>query len=58
MQGAKVLLGLLLLLLPPGWPVLIGIDETIERRSGKRMNVAVESGSSVSRCAATLRESL
>jgi len=37
LQGAKILLGLLLLLCPSGWPVLIGVDETIERRNGKRI---------------------
>ena len=34
LQGAKILLGLLISLLKPGWPVLVGIDETVERRSG------------------------
>ena len=37
LQGAKILLGLLLSLLEPGWPVLVGIDETVERRSGGKI---------------------
>jgi hypothetical protein len=37
LQGAKVLLGLLVLLVPRGWPLLMGVDETIERRSGRRI---------------------
>ena len=37
LQGSKILLGLLVLLRPPGWPLLIGVDETIERRGGKRI---------------------
>jgi hypothetical protein len=37
LQGAKILLGLLVLLVPGGWPLLIGVDETIERRSGRRI---------------------
>ncbi|HZC02790.1 MAG TPA: transposase [Gammaproteobacteria bacterium] len=37
LQGAKILLGLLVLLVPCGWPLLIGVDETIERRSGRRI---------------------
>lgn len=36
LQGAKIVVGLLVLLLPPGWPVLVGIDETVERRGGRR----------------------
>jgi hypothetical protein len=35
--GARILLGLLVALLPPGWPVLVGIDETIERRKGRKI---------------------
>ncbi len=35
--GARMLLGLLVALLPPGWPVLVGIDETIERRQGRKI---------------------
>jgi hypothetical protein len=37
LQGAKILLGLLVLLMPRGWPLLMGVDETIERRSGRRI---------------------
>jgi hypothetical protein len=33
-QGSQILLGLLLALLPPGWPILIVADETLERRKG------------------------
>lgn len=36
-QGAKILLGLIVLLVPPSWPLIIGIDETIERRQGKKI---------------------
>ena len=32
---AKILLGLLIKALPPSWPILIAVDETIERRSGR-----------------------
>lgn len=37
LQGAKILLGLLVLLVPRGWPLLMGVDETIERRAGRRI---------------------
>jgi hypothetical protein len=37
LQGAKMLLGLLVLLVPCGWPLLMGVDETIERGSGRRI---------------------
>ena len=37
LQGAKILLGLLLLLRPLGWPVVVGIDETVARRGGQRI---------------------
>jgi hypothetical protein len=37
LQGSKILLGLIVRFLPPGWPILIGIDETIERRKGKKI---------------------
>jgi len=36
MSGAKILLGLLIQLLPESLPILIAVDETIERRSGKK----------------------
>ena len=35
--GARILLGLLVALLPRGWPMLVGIDETIERRKGRKI---------------------
>jgi hypothetical protein len=31
-QGSPILLGRLIALLPPGWPFLIVVDETDERR--------------------------
>ena len=34
---AKILLGLLITLLPSGFPVIILIDETLERRKGKKI---------------------
>lgn len=37
LQGAKILLGLLLALLPAGWPLLVGVDETLERRQGRKI---------------------
>ncbi len=37
LQGAQILLGLLIGLLPPGWPVWVGVDETIERRQGRKI---------------------
>jgi hypothetical protein len=37
LQGAKILLGLLVGLLPPDWPVWVGVDETIERRQGRKI---------------------
>ena len=37
LQGARILLGLLILLLPPWIPVEIVVDETIERRKGARI---------------------
>lgn len=37
LHGAKVLLGLLVPLLPPGGPVVVGIDETVERRPGRKI---------------------
>ena len=33
-QGSQVLLGLLIALLPPDWPILVVVDETLERRKG------------------------
>lgn len=37
LQGAQILLGLLIRLLPPSYPILMGVDETIERRSGAKI---------------------
>ena len=34
---AKVLLGLLIPLIPHGWPIIIAADETLERRQGKKI---------------------
>lgn len=34
---SKILFGLLIKLVPDSWPILIAIDETIERRKGKRI---------------------
>jgi hypothetical protein len=35
--GAQILLGLLIVLLPPAWPLVIAVDETLERRTGERI---------------------
>jgi hypothetical protein len=37
LQGAKILLGLLVAILPEDGPLVIGVDETIERRQGRRI---------------------
>ena len=37
LQASKILLGLLVCLLSPSLPILIGIDETIERRKGDKI---------------------
>ena len=37
LQGAKILLGLLIALLPKDWPLTVVADETIERRNGRRI---------------------
>lgn len=34
---SKILLGLLVKLLPESWPILIAVDETLERRRGKKI---------------------
>lgn len=34
---AKIMLGLLIQLLPDSWPILIAVDETLERRRGKKI---------------------
>jgi hypothetical protein len=35
LRAAQILLGRLIKLLPPSWPIIIAIDETLERRKGK-----------------------
>ncbi len=37
LTGAKILLGLLVQLLPPSFPLLVVVDDTIERRNGKKI---------------------
>lgn len=37
LQAAKILLGLLVALVPVNLPVIIGVDDTIERRKGKKI---------------------
>jgi len=37
LNAAKILLGLIIKILPPGFPLIIGIDESIERRKGKKI---------------------
>ena len=37
LQGARILLGLLIILIPSHWPLMIGVDETVERRSGRKI---------------------
>lgn len=37
LQGAKILLGVLVRLVPREWPVWVGVDETIERRQGRKI---------------------
>lgn len=34
---SKILLGLLVKILPPSWPILVAVDETLERRQGKKI---------------------
>jgi len=36
-QGARILLGLLIEMLPAQWPLVIAVDETLERRKGARI---------------------
>ena len=36
--GAKMLLGLIIQLLPDSFPILIVVDDTIERRKGKKIS--------------------
>ena len=37
LQAAKILLGLLVALVPVNWPIIIGVDDTIERRKGEKI---------------------
>jgi len=37
LQGAKLLLGVLVPLRPSSWPLMVGIDDTIERRNGRKI---------------------
>jgi len=37
LQASKILSGLLIRLIPVSFPVIIGIDDTIERRKGKKI---------------------
>ena len=37
LRGAQILLGLLIVLLPLAWPLVIAVDETLERRKGARI---------------------
>lgn len=37
LQASKILLGLLVKMIPASWPIIIGIDDTIERRKGKEI---------------------
>jgi len=37
LQGSKILLGLLVQLLPSSWPIVIGTDDTLERRRGPKI---------------------
>jgi hypothetical protein len=37
-QGSRILLGILItLLVPPGAPIVLGADDTVERRSGRKI---------------------
>jgi hypothetical protein len=36
LQGSKMLLGLLVPLLPASWPIVLGTDEILTRRRGKK----------------------
>ena len=37
LAASKILFGLLIKLLPSGWPIIIAVDETLERRQGKKI---------------------
>ena len=40
LQASKILLGLLIIFIPVSFPIIIGIDDTIERRKGKKIKEA------------------
>src|SRR5215470_10624440 len=37
LHGSQILLGILLRLLPATWPIIVGTDETIARRRGRKI---------------------
>ena len=37
LNGAKILLGLIIPVIPSTWPLIVLVDETIERRKGKKI---------------------
>lgn len=37
LRGSQILLGLLVRIVPPGWPLVVAVDETLERRKGERI---------------------
>ena len=37
LAASKILFGLLIKLLPSDWPIIIAVDETLERRQGKKI---------------------
>jgi len=37
LQASKILLGLLIRFIPESFPIIIGIDDTIERRKGEKI---------------------
>ena len=41
LQAAKILLGLLVALVPVNLPVIIGVDDTMERRKGKKIDESI-----------------
>ncbi len=57
LRAAQILLGLLVAILPPGFPIFILVDETIERRKGRKIrakgvfrDAVRSSGQKVVRC--------
>lgn len=38
LYAGRILLGLIIRILPDNWEIIVGIDETLERRYGKRIN--------------------